>query len=156
MRQCCFVRSIGLRSIRNGKRKSSRLFENLTNKRRFVRIRQIMAPKISILLKYILVFQEEPSDACPQCGSLLPQTSLECGDCKNTLPYCVVSGRHMLKDDWSECPNCSWPALYSVFRDFVANGETPCPICNVVVDPQQLKIIEDPNLYSKLGESTDG
>ena len=63
----------------------------------------------------------------------------------------------MLKEDWCECPHCSWPALYSVFREFVENGETPCPICGVVVNPQQLTVIQEPNLYSKLGEpSSEG
>ena len=99
--------------------------------------------------------QEEPTDPCPQCGALLPQSTLECGECKNTLPYCIVTGRHMLKEDWCECPHCSWPALYSVFREFVANGETPCPICGEIVNPQQLSVVQEPNLYAKLGESTN-
>ena len=63
-----------------------------------------------------------------------------------------MTGRHMLIDDWSECPNCSWPSLYSVFKDFVDDGETPCPICNVVVDPKKVRLIDSPNLYGKLGE----
>jgi len=100
--------------------------------------------------------QEEPSDACPQCKTALPQTTLECGECKNTLPYCIVTGRHMLKEDWSECPHCAWPALYSVFIEFTENGKTPCPICNKVVNPAELKLIEEPNLYAKLGEAGEG
>ena len=59
----------------------------------------------------------------------------------------------MLKEDWCECPHCSWPALYSVFVEYVADGETACPICSVVVNPQELSLVAEPNLYAKLGEA---
>ena len=62
----------------------------------------------------------------------------------------------MLKDDWTECPHCTWPALYSVLIDFVSSGETPCPICNVVIDPKSLVLVKDPNLFAKLGDVTGG
>ena len=62
----------------------------------------------------------------------------------------------MLKSDWTECPHCAWPALHSVFVEFAADNKTLCPICNVVVNPDQLKLIEQPNLYAKLGEAGDG
>jgi len=97
--------------------------------------------------------EDEISDPCPQCGTNLPQTALECEECKNTLPYCITTGRHMLKDDWSECPSCQFPSLYSVFTEFTADGETPCPICNKVVDPTLVKLVENPNLFQKIGET---
>ena len=34
---------------------------------------------------------EEEQDPCPFCGRLLPQSQLDCPDCKNTLPYCIAS-----------------------------------------------------------------
>ncbi|XP_066931056.1 WD repeat-containing protein 19-like isoform X2 [Clytia hemisphaerica] len=60
--------------------------------------------------------EEEPLDACPFCSYPVPQTQLDCPECKQHLPYCVVTGRHMLKDDWCNCPNCSFPALSSEFK----------------------------------------
>ena len=35
--------------------------------------------------------EEEPSDACPYCEYLLPQTKLDCPDCKNNIPYCIIT-----------------------------------------------------------------
>ncbi|XP_034043414.1 WD repeat-containing protein 19 isoform X2 [Thalassophryne amazonica] len=58
---------------------------------------------------------EEETTPCPFCGFQLPQTELLCVSCKNNLPYCIATGRHMLKEDWSVCPHCEFPALYSQF-----------------------------------------
>ena len=35
--------------------------------------------------------EEEPLTPCPVCGFQLPETELMCPDCKNQLPYCVVT-----------------------------------------------------------------
>ena len=34
---------------------------------------------------------EEPLEPCPKCEYLLPQTKLDCPQCKNTLPYCIIT-----------------------------------------------------------------
>uniref|UniRef100_A0A4W5LJJ7 Uncharacterized protein n=1 Tax=Hucho hucho TaxID=62062 RepID=A0A4W5LJJ7_9TELE len=56
---------------------------------------------------------EEETTPCPYCGFTLPQCDLICPGCKNNLPYCIATGHHMLKEDWSVCPHCEFPALYS-------------------------------------------
>uniref|UniRef100_A0A8L0DNG0 WD repeat-containing protein 19 n=1 Tax=Oncorhynchus mykiss TaxID=8022 RepID=A0A8L0DNG0_ONCMY len=48
---------------------------------------------------------EEETTPCPYCGFTLPQCELICPGCKNNLPYCIATGHHMLKDDWSVCPH---------------------------------------------------
>ena len=35
--------------------------------------------------------EEEASDACPYCEYLLPQTKLDCPECKNNIPYCIIT-----------------------------------------------------------------
>ena len=35
--------------------------------------------------------EEEPVGPCPVCGFQLPETELICPDCKNQLPYCLVT-----------------------------------------------------------------
>ena len=32
---------------------------------------------------------------------------------------CVVSGRHMERDDWCVCPNSKMPALYSEYANYI-------------------------------------
>jgi WD repeat-containing protein 19 len=56
---------------------------------------------------------DEPLTACPHCSAAIPATQLECPSCKNSLPYCVATGRHMVLGDWTTCPECSFPALAS-------------------------------------------
>ena len=34
---------------------------------------------------------EEQLDPCPNCDYLLPQTVLDCPQCKSTLPYCIIT-----------------------------------------------------------------
>ncbi|XP_042339401.1 WD repeat-containing protein 19-like, partial [Plectropomus leopardus] len=58
---------------------------------------------------------EEETTPCPFCGFQLAQNELLCISCKNNLPYCIATGRHMLREDWSVCPHCEFPALYSQF-----------------------------------------
>ena len=42
-------------------------------------------------------------------GAKLPETSLECPSTKNTIPYCVATGRHVVTSDMCLSP-CGFPA----------------------------------------------
>ncbi len=48
-----------------------------------------------------------------------PCTSLDCVQCKNRVPYCVATGLRMVANDWSFCPSCRFPALYSKFKALI-------------------------------------
>ncbi|CAG5939375.1 unnamed protein product [Menidia menidia] len=85
---------------------------------------------------------EEETTPCPFCGFQLPQNELLCISCKNNLPYCIATGRHMLKEDWSICPHCEFPALYSQFV-LLLETETVCPMCSEHLSATQLKKISD-------------
>jgi WD repeat-containing protein 19 len=49
----------------------------------------------------------EKSSPCPYCQFDLPETLLDCPGCKNNLPYCVTTGKHMVSisdcESKSEC-----------------------------------------------------
>ncbi|KAJ0055626.1 hypothetical protein NL108_006477 [Boleophthalmus pectinirostris] len=94
---------------------------------------------------------EEETTPCPFCGFQLPQNDLLCISCKNNLPYCIVTGRHMLKEDWSVCPHCEFPALYSQFI-LLLETETVCPMCSEPLDVKQIKKITDCSGYLKTEE----
>ena len=34
---------------------------------------------------------EEPLEPCPYCAHPVPQTKLDCPQCKNNIPYCIVT-----------------------------------------------------------------
>ncbi|XP_033828361.1 WD repeat-containing protein 19 [Periophthalmus magnuspinnatus] len=94
---------------------------------------------------------EEETTPCPFCGFQLPQNDLLCISCKNNLPYCIATGRHMLKEDWSVCPHCEFPALYSQFI-LLLETETVCPMCSEPLDVKQIKKITDCSGYLKTEE----
>ncbi|XP_043827945.1 WD repeat-containing protein 19 isoform X1 [Dromiciops gliroides] len=85
---------------------------------------------------------EEISTPCPFCEFLIPESELLCPGCKNNIPYCIATGRHMLKDDWTVCPHCDFPALYSEFK-IMLNTENTCPMCSERLTSDQLKKITD-------------
>mmetsp|Transcript_12987 Transcript_12987/g.19570 ORF Transcript_12987/g.19570 Transcript_12987/m.19570 type:complete len:1468 (+) Transcript_12987:23-4426(+) len=62
--------------------------------------------------------QEELSP-CPLSGQMIPQTQLSCPTTRDALPMCIITGRHMLIDDWCFCPNSKFPALYSEYLQFI-------------------------------------
>lgn len=39
----------------------------------------------------------EKSTPCPYCAFELPETLLDCPGCKNNLPYCITTGKHMVR-----------------------------------------------------------
>ncbi|XP_072262418.1 WD repeat-containing protein 19 [Pyxicephalus adspersus] len=89
---------------------------------------------------------DEESTACPFCDFKLPECELLCPGCKNNLPYCIATGRHMIKDDWCICPHCEFPALYSEFK-ILLESESICPMCSEKVTADQLKKVPDCSVY---------
>ncbi|XP_027691769.1 WD repeat-containing protein 19 isoform X1 [Vombatus ursinus] len=85
---------------------------------------------------------EEVLTPCPFCEFLLPESELLCPGCKNNIPYCIATGRHMLKDDWTVCPHCDFPALYTEFKSMLTTENT-CPMCSERLTSDQLQKITD-------------
>ncbi|XP_029445186.1 WD repeat-containing protein 19 isoform X1 [Rhinatrema bivittatum] len=94
---------------------------------------------------------EEATTPCSFCGFQLPECDLLCTGCKNSLPYCIATGRHMVKDDWTVCPHCDFSALYSEFK-ILLESESTCPMCSERVNAAQLKKIADFTPYLKTEE----
>uniref|UniRef100_H3HC99 Anaphase-promoting complex subunit 4 WD40 domain-containing protein n=1 Tax=Phytophthora ramorum TaxID=164328 RepID=H3HC99_PHYRM len=84
--------------------------------------------------------KEQPPDTrtpCPYCSHELAEADLDCPTCKNAIPYCIVTGYHMVKDDWTQCPRCTFPGLHSQFVEHLATDAT-CPMCEQPVTPDDL------------------
>ncbi|XP_033108550.1 WD repeat-containing protein 19-like isoform X2 [Anneissia japonica] len=90
--------------------------------------------------------EDEPTSPCPYCNFDLESTELVCPGCKNNIPYCVVTGCHMVKDNWSVCPQCNFPALYSEFSSLLETDDT-CPMCSETVKQGKVYKIDDPSPY---------
>ncbi|KAJ1508939.1 WD repeat-containing protein 19 [Coelomomyces lativittatus] len=87
----------------------------------------------------------EPTSPCPHCQSPLPNTETECNQCQNTIPFCIASGYHMTIENWSQCPNCLFPALLPSLRKFSEAG-LGCPLCGEVIPLEKLKLVDNPQL----------
>eukprot|EP00079_Xenopus_tropicalis_P037092 XP_017950863.1 PREDICTED: WD repeat-containing protein 19-like [Xenopus tropicalis] len=89
---------------------------------------------------------DEENTPCPFCGFQLPECELLCPGCKNNLPYCIATGRHMVKENWCACSHCGFSALYSEFTALLET-ESTCPMCSEPVSAKQLNRVADCTEY---------
>ncbi|KAJ3064062.1 WD repeat-containing protein 19 [Podochytrium sp. JEL0797] len=85
----------------------------------------------------------EKLSPCPYCKYMVPETSLDCIDCKNHLPYCSSTGKHMTLEDWSVCPSCEFPSLLTGFK-LVVSQTNACPMCSFELKVEDLKLAPNP------------
>ncbi|KAK3876370.1 hypothetical protein Pcinc_018852 [Petrolisthes cinctipes] len=83
--------------------------------------------------------EEEDNTPCPFCATSVPETTLECKQCQNSLPYCVATGRHILSDDIAVCPSCKFPAIRTELIKLVEDGEG-CPMCSETLSVEKLPV----------------
>ncbi|CAM9696622.1 unnamed protein product [Ectocarpus sp. 12 AP-2014] len=73
--------------------------------------------------------EPEPTSKCPISAAEVPITQLECPSTKDALPMCVITGQHMVKEDWCLCPRSRMPALLSHYESHLqyeqANNSKP-------------------------------
>lgn len=95
---------------------------------------------------------------CMYCGFSFVESQLDCLNCKNISPFCIASGMRMLKEDWSNCPACNFPARHSVFTATLQQNDQ-CPMCDSVVKPQEVTLVPDPvnqiNYYKSLFQAAE-
>jgi len=98
--------------------------------------------------------KEEAMSPCPFCQEMLPITELDCTQCKNSIPYCIITGGHMTLEDWSSCPSCRFPALHSEFQTYLGKFNT-CPMCDQEIILQAVRKADDPRaaLQAALGNA---
>ncbi len=85
----------------------------------------------------------ESTSPCPFCSEHLPVTHLDCKNCKNNIPFCIASGRHMTLDDWCICPRSKMPALLSEYKKLVSGDNKECPMTGEAVAPSELSYVYD-------------
>uniref|UniRef100_A0A1B6EAI7 WD repeat-containing protein 19 n=1 Tax=Clastoptera arizonana TaxID=38151 RepID=A0A1B6EAI7_9HEMI len=88
----------------------------------------------------------EKLSQCPYCDHMLPETQLDCSQCKNNIPFCIATGRHIIKDDLTLCPSCQFPAIRSELEIVLDSGES-CPMCSERIEVHQLKRITDVDAF---------
>ncbi|KAF5396950.1 Outer segment 6, partial [Paragonimus heterotremus] len=88
----------------------------------------------------------DPATPCPSCSCLLAGSSLYCTECRSTLPYCIITGNHVIKNDFTVCPGCQFPAIYSELMSFIENSDDPsCPMCSSKLSRDSVRRVVDPS-----------
>ncbi|CAD5215524.1 unnamed protein product [Bursaphelenchus okinawaensis] len=74
---------------------------------------------------------EDPPEimtSCPHCGHSVREFDLLCDGCKNTIPYCLVTGKHIIDSDFSLCSSCKMPGFCSELQKLERSQEA-CLMC---------------------------
>jgi len=86
---------------------------------------------------------DEPETPSPfDANAKVAETTLECPSTRNTLPYCVATGRHIILSDLTTCPSCSFPALFSGFTALV-EADGSCPMCQQEVNLASIRKFDE-------------
>ena len=109
----------------------------------------------SIVRKPTKVEDDEPVTPCPYCATKSPRSNLDCIQCKNRMPYCIATGLRMVTNDWTHCPSCHFPALFSKFKALI-DSEGKCPMCEQEVQVSSITKVENPEEYlNRLARGAD-
>ncbi|XP_063720528.1 WD repeat-containing protein 19-like isoform X2 [Symsagittifera roscoffensis] len=110
--------------------------------------RQNIDPKYKSKIENIVRKQDKSeidagTSACPYCNFELPDYQLSCSECKNNVPYCIATGRHLVKDNWTVCPveKCGFPAIFTEFQAFL-ESEGGCPMCGTAMPAHSVSRLE--------------
>lgn len=89
----------------------------------------------------------ENTSPCPFCDAPVPETELDCGACKNTLLFCVTTGKHIVRSDFAITPCCGFPTLYSAM--ITRLKDIPCcPVCDAMLDVNKVQRSSEQELKS--------
>ncbi|KAG5476883.1 hypothetical protein LSCM1_05215 [Leishmania martiniquensis] len=91
----------------------------------------------------------EPTAPCPYCDAPVPETELDCGACKNTIPFCIVTGKHIVRNDYTTTPCCDFPATYSALLTRL-KATLVCPVCEATIDISKVSRETEPDLKALL------
>lgn len=75
----------------------------------------------SIVRRRSPAIEEEKIDSmspCPLTNELIHTMVLESPN-RDAIPMCIITGQHMIIDDWCFCPNSKFPALYSEYKKYI-------------------------------------
>ncbi|CAF4144402.1 unnamed protein product, partial [Rotaria sordida] len=98
---------------------------------------------------------EEDFSQCPHCHQRVPTYELLCPSCQLALPYCIVTGAHILREDLCLCPSCNFPAIHSEFLRYLSIDDV-CPMCTTKIDGSRItKLDSGAAVDSFLAQSSD-
>jgi WD repeat-containing protein 19 len=103
---------------------------------------------------------EEEKSMCPISQQPIPATELECPTTRDAIPMCIITGQHMLLDDWCICPNSKYPAILSAYKRYIqqekdSGGEALDPVLGKPIEASALTLLS-PDEASKYIQRYNG
>ncbi|XP_062135942.1 WD repeat-containing protein 19 [Drosophila sulfurigaster albostrigata] len=83
---------------------------------------------------------------CPICDANLANMEVTCYNCKTTLPICIATGQHIIKQQMTSCPQCDFLCFRAEMENILSEYDD-CPMCGERVPPEQLLDVEDIRPY---------
>jgi len=83
----------------------------------------------------------DPADGvspCPFCDAPVADTDLDCGACKNFLPFCIVTGKHIVQKENVVVPCCGFSANNNALMTRLKTTST-CPMCESSINVNTLQ-----------------
>lgn len=102
----------------------------------------------NIVRKQINVDENQETDEgmtpCIYCNTNLMESQLDCPNCKNISPFCIITGMRMIKEDWTYCVQCYFPAKRIAFQEALKTNDQ-CPMCEAQLKAADLPVVSDPS-----------
>ncbi|EUB64214.1 WD repeat-containing protein [Echinococcus granulosus] len=81
---------------------------------------------------------------CPFCSDAVAEYELTCGSCRTHLPYCTLTGKHVVKEDVTLCPNCDFPMTYTTLMSHIENQpDLACQMCSAPLVRDEIRRLAD-------------
>ncbi|KAL5110314.1 hypothetical protein TcWFU_004852 [Taenia crassiceps] len=81
---------------------------------------------------------------CPFCSDAVAEYELTCGSCRTHLPYCILTGKHVVREDVALCPNCDFPMTYTTLMSYIENQpDLACQMCSVPLVRDDIRRLVD-------------
>ncbi|KRY32204.1 WD repeat-containing protein 19 [Trichinella spiralis] len=103
------------------------------------------------ILNLIIRKKEDTDDSemktpCPYCKAQLAESELKCTCCKNTIPFCIASGKHISDSEITVCIHCGFPAISVEYKKWIA-AEKCCPMCGTTASVDSIQILPNGSAF---------
>nr|CAD2134648.1 unnamed protein product [Meloidogyne enterolobii] len=95
--------------------------------------------KIELVVRKFGQNAEDPNERlqpCPYCGTPVNEFNLSCSNCQANIPYCILTGKHIIREDFARCPKCNFPGHLSEFYKLT---DLHCPMCYEQISKDQIQ-----------------
>ncbi|KRZ78579.1 WD repeat-containing protein 19, partial [Trichinella papuae] len=113
----------------------------------------------STAYKWAAVKREDTDDSemktpCPYCKAQLAESELKCTCCKNTIPFCIASGKHISDSEITVCVHCDFPAISAEYKKWIA-VEKCCPMCGTTASVDSIQILPNGSAFINSSYTND-